>query len=66
MIEEELVRISNMDEHQILLKARNFTSWKGISKENFIKLRDAIDNRLKIYGYTLVPSCCGKFSVTKL
>ena len=66
MIEEELLRISNMDEHQILLKARNFTSWKGISKENFNKLRDAIELKLKQYGYGLIPACCGKYNVVKL
>lgn len=66
MIEEELVRISNMDEHQILLKVRNLKKHKFMSTEDFVTLHNAVKQRLSIYGYKLESACCGTYRAEKI
>lgn len=60
MIEEELLRISNMDLQQLLLKVRNIKYWPEIHTRN--QLKQAINNKLNSYGYKLVSKCCGQYT----
>jgi hypothetical protein len=62
----EINRIKNMDEHQILLKTRNFKYMSFMTKEQFNEVRQAISDRLQTHGYELTSACCGRFSATKL
>ncbi len=66
MIEEELLRISNMDEHQILLKARNHKHYKHLTLRDYQTLGKAINDRLSVFGYTLQPGCCGNYKLEKI
>lgn len=66
MIEEELIRISNMDEHQILLKVRNLRKHKFMSTEDFVTICETVKQRLSIYGYKLESACCGTFRAEKI
>ena len=63
---EELQRVNNMDQHQILLKVRNLKYMPFMTKEQFNELRQAISDRLQTHGYELTNACCGRFSATKL
>jgi hypothetical protein len=63
---EELQRVNNMDQHQILLKVRNLKYMPFMTKEQFNELRQAISDRLQTHGYELTSACCGRFSATKL
>lgn len=65
MIVEELTRIENMDEQQILLKARNHRHYKHLSLPDFHKLGHAIEQRLNHFGYKLEAACCGRFNIVK-
>jgi hypothetical protein len=65
MIEDELLRVSNMDEHQILLKARNHKMYKHQNIHDYNKLGKAIEDRLQHFGYNLEPACCGRFNIVK-
>lgn len=64
-LQQELVRIGNMDHSQILLKARNYFHAKHLTKEQFIKLGGAINSRLNDYGLQLEPACCGRYNIVK-
>ena len=61
----ELVRISNMDYNQIMLKARNHKHHKHLTKSQFHTLNGAINSRLNDYGLELEPACCGRFNIVK-
>ncbi len=63
---EELQRVNNMDDKQIVLKVRNFKHFPFMTKEQFNELRQAISDRLQTHGYELVSACCGRFSVAKI
>jgi hypothetical protein len=62
---EELQRVNNMDQHQILLKVRNLKYMPFMTKEQFNELRQAISDRLQTHGYELVPACCGRYGAVK-
>lgn len=66
MIEEELIRISNMDEHQILLKVRNLKRHSSMSKQDHTKLCNAVELKLLDYGYRLECACCGTYRAEKI
>ena len=65
MIEEELQRISNMDEHQILLKARNHRHYRHMSLTDYQLIGKAIEDKLLTFGYNYEPACCGRFNIVK-
>lgn len=61
----ELVRIGNMDHNQIMLKARNHSHARHLTKEQFLQLGGAINSRLNDYGLQLEKACCGRFNIVK-
>ncbi len=64
-LQSELVRISNMDYNQIMLKARNHSHAKHLTKQQFLQLGLAINSRLNDYGLELESACCGRFNIVK-
>ena len=62
---EEVSRIQNMDEKQVLLKVRNFKYMRHITKEEFEEQKTALRNKLNEYGYELTNACCGRYSAHK-
>jgi hypothetical protein len=65
-LQDELVRIANMDHDQILLKARNHKHYKHMSLRDYQQLGGAINSRLNDFGYKIEPACCGRFNIVKL
>lgn len=64
-LQQELVRIGNMDYNQIMLKARNHKHHKHLTKSQFHTLNGAINSRLNDYGMELQNACCGRFNIVK-
>jgi len=62
----EINRVKNMNEREILLKARNHKKYGFMTGEQYEQVRNAIIERLQTYGYEYVPSCCGRFEVAKI
>ena len=62
----EINRIKNMDEKQILLKARNVQKFPFMSDEQYEQIRKAVNDKLNIYGYELRDACCGRKAIVKL
>jgi hypothetical protein len=62
-LQQELVRISNMDYEQIMLKARNHKHHKHLTRQQFLQLGGAINSRLNDYGHAIEPACCGRFNI---
>jgi hypothetical protein len=62
---DEINRINNMDEKQILLKVRNLKYFPFMTKEQFTHVKTAISDKLKTHGYELTTACCGRYSVIK-
>lgn len=64
-LQQELVRIGNMDYEQIMLKARNHKHYKHYTLTQFHSIGGAIESRLNDYGYKIEPACCGRFNIVK-
>ena len=64
-LQSELVRISNMDHDQIMLKARNHKHYKHMNLHDYQRLGSAINSRLNDFGYMLQPACCGRYNIVK-
>jgi len=62
---EEVSRIQNMDEKQVLLKVRNFKYMRHMTNEEFEQQKLALTNKLNQFGYQLVSGCCGRYSANK-
>lgn len=66
MIEEELIRISNMSLQQLLLKVRNLKHYQGMNIEHHKLMVDMVNNKLREHNYKLDEVCCGRYVATKL
>ncbi len=64
-LQQELVRINNMDYTQIMLKARNHRHYKHYTLTQYHMIGGAIESRLNDYGYKLENACCGTFNIVK-
>ena len=62
---DEVLRIQNMDEKQVLLKVRNFKYMRHMTNEEFEQQKLALTNKLNQFGYQLVSGCCGRYSASK-
>lgn len=65
-LEKHLHEISIMDEDAIMFAAHNLRKNRRKNYGHFEQVRDAINQRLQIYGYTLYPGCCGNFTVRQI
>ena len=63
---DEINRIKDMDEKQIVLKVRNFKRYPFMTGEQFNLIKQAIGDRLQTHGYELTSQCCGRYVATKI
>lgn len=63
---DEINRIKDMDDKQIVLKVRNFKRYPFMTSEQFNLVKQAITDRLKTHGYMLTDQCCGRYTATKI
>jgi hypothetical protein len=61
----EIERIQNMDENQILLKARNHRHYKHMSLKQYTSIGHHIELQLNKYGFKFEPACCGRYNIVK-
>jgi len=64
-IHATIEHINNMNLGQLLLKARNHRHWSVMTVEEFDQITVAIRNRLSVFGYDYLPTCCGRYGAVK-